>query len=310
MAQPTISLDHRTLLSAELARYATRRVTNSIVRIILLILTAIAVLTLLVIVGYVVLNGLSTLFPVVDGHLTFNVGFFTKPGSAPGDEDPGGVFNGIVGTLEMLAIGAFIAVPIGLGTAIYLSEYAVGRLGRIVRFIIDLLAGLPSVLVGLFIWMVFIHTRILDFSGLAGALGLMIIIIPIVASSVEAILRLVPDSLREAGLALGLAKWRVILRIVLPTVSGGVATGILLSLARAAGETAPLLLTTAGSTLFTNTDPLKPMTSLTLQIYNYATSAYPAQNQQAWGNALVLISVIAMFSAAVRYVTGRNRYDQ
>ncbi len=321
MAQPAIPMSHKALLAAELPRYSARRVTNTIVAAILFIMTLLSVLFLVAIVGYVFVKGISTIFPTVNGHLTFNTDYFTKSGAAPGEKNAdgtpyaGGVLNGIIGTLEMLAVGALIAVPIGLGTAIYLSEYSVGRLSEIVRFVINLLAGLPSVLVGLFIWALLIHgingdgSGILGYSGLAGALALAIIIVPIVASSVESILKLVPSELREAGYALGLPKWRVVVRIVLPTVAGGVATGVLLSLARAAGETAPLLLTVGGANQFVNTDLGSPMSAMTLQIYNYATSAYKAQQDQAWANALVLVALIAMFSAAVRFATSRKRYD-
>ena len=320
-AAPLLPMDRQAVLAAELPRYNVRQLTNTIASVILFILTFLSVLFLVLIVGFVLVRGISTIFPIVDGHITFNVGYFTEPGAAPGELNadgtphPGGVLNGIVGTLEMLAMGALIAVPIGLGTAIYLSEYSVGRLAEIVRFIVNLLAGLPSVLVGLFIWALLIHgiagdgSGILAYSGFAGSLALAVIIIPIVASSVESILKLVPNELREAGYALGLAKWRVVLRIVLPTVGGGVATGVLLSLARAAGETAPLLLTAGGANQFVNTDLGAPMSALTVQIYNYATSAYKTQQDQAWGNALVLVALIAMFSAAVRLITSRKQYD-
>ena len=321
MAQIAAPLSRQAVLAAELPRYSARRLTNNIASLILLALTVLSVLFLVLIVGFVLVRGISTIFPTVDGHLTFNTDYFTQSGAAPGqtnaDGTPyaGGVLNGIIGTLEMLAFGAILAVPIGLGTAIYLSEYSVGQLGEIVRFVVNLLAGLPSVLVGLFIWALLIHgingdgSGILGYSGLAGGLSLAIIIIPIVASSVESILMLVPSELREAGYALGLPKWRVILRIVLPTVGGGVATGILLSLARAAGETAPLILTVGGANQFVNTDLLQPMSAMTLQIYNYATSAFKTQQDQAWGNALVLVALIAMFSAAVRLITSRKQYD-
>ena len=323
MAQSSAPMDRKAILAAELPRYSARRLTDSIASVILLTLTLLSVTFLILIVGFVLVRGISTIFPMVDGHISFNIDYFTQAGAAPGqtnaDGTPyaGGVLNGIVGTLEMLLAGAVIAIPIGLGTAIYLSEYSVGRLGEVVRFVVNLLAGLPSVLVGLFIWALFIHgingdgsgLFNLGYSGIAGALSLAIIIIPIVASSVESILKLVPTELREAGYALGLPKWRVVVRIVLPTVGGGVATGILLALARAAGETAPLILTVGGANQFVNTDLGQPMSAMTLQIYNYATSAYKTQQDQAWGNALVLVALIAMFSAAVRFVTSRKQYD-
>ncbi len=321
MAQSSVPMDRKAILAAELPRYSARRLTNNIASVILLTLTLLSVTFLILIVGFVLVRGISTIFPMVDGHISFNIDYFTQAGAAPGqtnaDGTPyaGGVANGIVGTLEMLLAGAVIAIPIGLGTAIYLSEYGIGRWAEIVRFVVNLLAGLPSVLVGLFIWALLIHgingdgSGVLGYSGFAGALALAVIIIPIVASSVESILKLVPTELREAGYALGLPKWRVVVRIVLPTVGGGVATGILLALARAAGETAPLILTVGGANQFVNTDLGQPMSAMTLQIYNYATSAYKTQQDQAWGNALVLVALIAMFSAAVRFVTSRKQYD-
>lgn len=310
----TTSLDRTALVNAEKSRYSRRQLTNTITAGLMFFLTAVSVSILFVILFYIFTNGISTLFPTVDGHITFNLDFFIKPPESTLEGTTGGgVAQAILGTVEILIVAGTIAIPIGTGAAIFLSEYGTGLLARILNFTIDLLAGLPSVVIGLFILSALIGQLSLlnvfpGFAGLAGAFALVIVMIPIIARSVEQILRLVPDSLREAGLALGLPKWRVILRIVLPTVAGGIATGIMLSLARAAGETAPVLLTILGQE-FINTNLLQPMDALPIRIYKYATTGQPDLIPKAWAGTMVLVIVIAIFSIAVRYFTGRNRYD-
>ncbi len=314
-AQPLVpQLDRTALISAEKTRYARRQLTNTIASGLMFFLTAVSVSVLFIILAYIFINGISTLFPVVDGHLTFNLDFFIKPPESNLDGTTGGgVAQAILGTIEILIVAGIIAVPLGVGAAIYLSEYGTGFLVNTLNFTIDLLAGLPSVVVGLFVLAAFIGNLALikifpHFAGLAGSFALIIVMVPIIARSVEQILRLVPDSLREAGLALGMPKWRVILQIVLPTVAGGITTGIMLSLARAAGETAPVLLTILGQQ-FISTDLLQPMDALPIRIYKYATTGQPDLIPKAWAGTMVLVIVIALFSIAVRYVTGRNRYD-
>jgi phosphate transport system permease protein len=207
----------------------------------------------------------------------------------------------------MLAVAGVLGVPVGIGTAIYLSEFHAGRgnLARTVSFSIDLIAGLPSIVVGVFAWAWLVRNVVGHYNGLAGGVALSIIVLPIVTRTVEQTLRLVPDALREASLALGIPRWKTTLRVVLPTASAGVITGVVLSLARAGGETAPLLLTALGNQFF-NLDPRQPMAALPVQIYQYARSPYADWHTKAWGSALVLITLIGVLSALTRWVVGRR----
>lgn len=251
-----------------------------------------AVTILVIILGYVVVRGLPAL----------NVAFFTER-PLPYGEVGGGVAPAIMGTLTMLAVAALAGVPVGIGTAIYLAEFGRGRFAALVRFVVDLIAGLPSIVVGVFVWALLVRGVVGQYNALAGSVALAIIMIPIVTRTVEEILRLVPDSLREASLALGLPRWITILRVVLPTARSGIASGVVLSLARAGGETAPLLLTALGNQFFSY-DLLNPMAALPIQIYNYAVAPYDDWHTKAWGSALVLIVVIGLLSFLTRRALG------
>ncbi len=253
--------------------------------------TLFAASLLVIIVGFVVARGLPALDLV----------FFTdRP--RPFGVEGGGVAPAILGTLQMGGIAALIAVPIGMGAAIFASEYRSGRWAEVVRFAAELIAGLPSVAVGVFVWAFLVRGVIGNYAGLAGAVALAVIMIPIIARTVEEVLRLVPSGLREAGLALGAPRWRVIMLIVLPTARAGIVTAIVLSVVRAAGETAPLLLTALGNVFF-NFDPLRPMAALPLQIYQYAVSPYDDWHEKAWGSSLILVAVIALLAAGLRFAT-------
>ncbi len=251
---------------------------------------------LLVILGYVVWQGLPAL----------NLAFFTQR-PLPYGEVGGGVAPAILGTLVMLVVAAAISVPLGIGTAIYLSEFGRGHFARLIRLIIDLLAGLPSIVVGVFVWALLVRHVVGQYSGLAGAVSLAIIMVPIMTRTVEEILRLVPDALREGALALGVPRWRTILGVVLPTARVGVVTGVVLSLARAGGETAPLLLTALGNQFF-SFNMLQPMAALPVQIYTYAVSPYDDWHTKAWGSALILVLVIGCLSLLTRLVTRRGSF--
>ena len=253
-----------------------------------------AVLVLLLILGHVVIQGLPALNPA----------FFTERPLPPGEEG-GGVQPAIIGTLEMLVVAGLIGIPFGVGTAVYLSEYGTGRLGWLVSFTIDLIAGLPSIVIGVFVWAWLVRNVVGQYNGLAGGVALAIIMIPILARTVEETLRLVPDALREASLALGIPRWKTIVRVVLPTASAGLITGVVLSMARAGGETAPLLLTALGNQ-FLNVDLLQPMAALPVQIYQYARSPYADWHTKAWGAALVLITLTGVLSGLTRWVVGRR----
>lgn len=238
---------------------------------------------------------------LIKGAPAINPAFFTER-PLPLGEVGGGVAPAIIGTLLMLAVAALIGVPIGLGTAIYLAEYGRGQLAAAVSYTIDLLAGVPSIVVGVFVWAVVVRNVFGSFSGLAGSIALALIMIPIVTRTVEEMLRLVPDTYREAALGLGVSRAKTILFVVIPTAKGGIVTGIILATARAGGETAPLVLTALGNQFF-NWDLLQPMAALPLQIYSYASSPYADWHTKAWGSALVLIIVIGILSLLTRLAT-------
>ncbi len=294
---PIAFTDRELHLSAEQAQYLRRKVVDVFVAGLVTSLTVFTVLILVVILAHVTLNGIASI----------DLDFFTQR-PKPYGETGGGIAQAILGTLQMLAVAALIAVPIGIATAVYLSEYGHGAFAEAVRFTLDLLAELPSIVVGVFIWALLVRTVIGSYAGMAGAAALAVIMLPIIARSVEEILRLVPDTLREAALALGVPRWRVIVGIVIPTVLPGILTGVVLALARAAGETAPLLLTALGNNFF-NFDLLQPMAAIPLQIYSYAISPYDDWHRKAWAATLVLIAAVAIFSAAVRFFTRRLRYE-
>ena len=271
---------------------ATRRMlVDQLMRGLIIGCAALAVFVLAAILLHVTVNGLPAL----------NVPFFTER-PLPIGEVGGGVAPALIGTLMMVGTAALIGVPIGVGTAIYLAEYGRGRFATIVRFTIDLISGIPSIVIGVFVWATMVRGVVGTFNGLAGAVALAIIMIPIVTRTVEEVLRLVPDMLREASLALGVPRWKTILAIVVPTAKSGVITGVVLSMARAGGETAPLLLTALGNQFF-NYNLLQPMASLPVQIYNYAVAPYDDWHAKAWGAALILIVVVGLLSFITRQVT-------
>lgn len=275
--------------------YRRRVFLDRLMTVLMALATLVAVITLLIILGYVLIRGLPAL----------NLAFFTQR-PLPYGEPGGGVAPALLGTLEMLLVAGLIGVPIGIGTAIYLSEFGRGRLATLIRLIVDLIAGLPSIVVGVFVWAVVVRELVGSYSGLAGSVALAIIMIPIVTRTVEEVLQLVPDSVREASLALGVPRWRTILQVVLPSATSGIVTGLVLSLARAGGETAPLLLTALGNQFF-NYDLLQPMAALPVQIFNYAIAPYDDWHTKAWGAALVLMAVIALVSLIARWAIGLRR---
>jgi phosphate transport system permease protein len=271
-----------------------RRIADTVMAVLLVAATAISVGLLLLILGYLIVNGLPAL----------SLAFFTERPKPFGVEG-GGVGPAIVGTLIVSGVAGLIAIPIGIAAAIFVTELRPGRWGAIVRFAAELIAGLPSIAVGVFVWSFLVRGLVGRYSALAGAVALAVIMIPIVARTTEEVLRLVPGSLREAALALGAPRWRVVLRVVLPTARAGVATAAVLAVARAAGETAPLLLTALGN-LFFSTDLLRPIAALPLQIYQYAASPYDDWHAKAWGASLILVAVIAAVSLALRAFAPRS----
>lgn len=285
---------HSILRAGRASAALTRR--NLVNRVFGVLVTGAAVLgvaLLVMITAYIVIQGLPA------WNLEFFIGKTEPVGVAQG-----GIGHAIVGSLIMLVVASLIGIPLGLGAAIYLSEYGRGRLADATRFAIETLAGVPSIVIGAFIWGALVRNVIGGFSGLAGGVALGILMIPIVARTAEEVLRLVPDSLREASLALGIPVWKTILRVVMPTARAGLLTAVVLAAARAAGESAPLLMTSLGNDFY-NTSPDLPMAALPLLIYKYALSPYEEWQRQAWGAALVLIVVIGVISFLTRFFVGR-----
>ncbi len=249
----------------------------------------VAVAVLVWVLGYVLVNGARAV----------NLDFFTqlpKPVGEPG----GGMANAIVGTLIVVAVGTLLSVPGGILAGIYLAEYGDNRFADLVRFLAEVLTGIPSIVVGILAYALVV-VPMQKFSALAGGVALAVIMLPTVVRTSEEMLRLVPGGLREASLALGAPRWKTILGIVLPTASAGLATGAMLAVARAAGETAPLLFTAFGNT-FWNLSLVDPMAAVPLQVYQYAISPYDSWHAQAWAGALVLVVLVLALSAAVRVV--------
>ncbi len=240
----------------------------------------------------------SLLWLVVShGVRGLDAAFFTSL-PTPVGEPGGGVGNAIVGTAVMVGMACLVGVPAGVGAGVYLAERGDGRLGGAVRFLAEVFSGVPSIVIGIVAYgLVVIPMR--RFSALAGSLALAMLMIPTLARSTEELVRLVPHTLREASLALGVAGWRTSLRVVLRTAAGGILTAVLLAVARAAGETAPLLFT-ALNNQYWSLRPDQPMASLTVQIFNYAISPYPDWHRKAWSAALVLLLVVGTLNVAAR----------
>lgn len=278
--------------------YKRKLIYRKVVSFIIMGLTFIAALTAIIPLAFIFY------YTVSKGITHLNIDFFIsmpKPVGEPG----GGMANAIVGTLILVGIGALFGLPIGIMAGIYLAEFGNNKFGLLLRFLTDVLSGIPSIVVG-----VVAYTLVVipmgHFSALAGGVALAILMIPTVTRTTEEMIKLVPHSYREAGLGLGIPKWKTSLFIVLRTAWKGIATGILLALSRAAGETAPLLFTALGNR-FWSTNIFQPIASLTVYIYDYARAPFEDWNNQAWTAALVLILFISIFSVAFRIIT-RSKY--
>ena len=251
---------------------------------------------LLLVLGYIGATGISEL----------SLGFLIndpKPVGEPGS----GIANAIVGSFILIAVASVIGMPVGILGGLYLAEFASSRFGTALRFLIDTLTGVPSILIGVFVWTVMVKPMG-HFSALSGGVPLAIIMMPIVARTTEEMLRLVPDSMREGALALGAPVWRMSLGVVLRAAAGGVATGAMLAIARIAGETAPLLFTALNRN-YLSTNISEPIASLTYQIYYYAGAPYEEWHSMAWAATLVLVAMILGINIVVRVLT-RNRHQQ
>ena len=257
--------------------------------------TAATVSVLLVIVVYVSYQGSAYI----------NWGFLTSL-PTPVGEGGGGIANALVGSLEVVAVAAAMAIPIGVGAAIFLNEFDSGRLGWLVRFLADTLIGVPTIVIGLVAYaMVVVPMR--TFSAFSGSVAYAFIMIPIILITAHEALRLVPGTIREASLALGIPTWKTILRIVLPTCSRAMLTGLLLAVARALGEAAPMLFTAFGNP-FWNVNLAKPIATVPLVIYRYAVAPYDDWHAQAWAASLILVLVVLLASILTR-LAFRRRLD-
>jgi phosphate transport system permease protein len=242
------------------------------------------------------------------GAKRFDADFFTHSMNGIGARDAGGgIYHAIIGTVEQVLLASLMAVPFGLLVAIYLVEYGRGRISRVISFFVDVLTGLPSIIAGLFVLAFWVLALGFGFSGFAGSLALVVLMIPTVVRSSEEMLKLVPNELREAGYALGVPQWRTILRVVVPTALPGIVTGVMLAVARVAGETAPVLLTVFGTNLI-NSNPFSgEQSSLPLYIYSQAGQPQQFAIDRAWAAALALIIIIMLLNLIARLFAGRNR---
>jgi len=275
------------------SRPLVRLVVDRLTAALIVLCVMVAAIPVLVLFLFVVIKGLP-------GLLT--PGFFTDP-PHPQGVPGGGVLNAIIGTLEIVGIASLLAVPVGTLIGIFLSEYGRNQVGDTVRFISDVLTGLPSIAFGIFGYTVLVLTTH-HFSAISGSIALAVLMLPVILRATESALVLVPQALREAGLALGAPRWRVTLEIVVPAALGGIITGALLAMARAAGETAPLLFTTLGNDIV-QTNPLQPMGALALTIFRNALLPYRNLQDQAWAAALLLVLLVAATNILARIYVRR-----
>ncbi|MDP1859509.1 MAG: phosphate ABC transporter permease PstA [Gemmatimonadaceae bacterium] len=271
-----------------------RRVTNTLMLGIMYLAAILATLPLVFILGHLLVQGASSI----------SLDFFTKM-PRPVGEAGGGLANAIVGTLVLIGIASAIGLPIGVGAGLFLAERRGTKTANAVRFLSDVLNGLPSIVMGIFAWQ-FLVRPLGHFSAAAGGVALGAMMIPLVTRTTEEMIRLVPTALREAALALAYPNWRTSLTIVLRTALPGIVTGALVAVARIAGETAPLLFTAFGNQ-FWSTSLNEPISALPLQIFNYAISPYDEWHKLAWAGAVVLIALVLVISLAARYAT-RSRF--
>jgi phosphate transport system permease protein len=275
-------------------RYRRRRIVNRVMEVVATLAAFVAVAVLAIVVVSVAKRGA--------GAISWD--FFTKPQALFG-QPGGGIANAIVGTVLLVLMAGAMALPVGVLTAIYLTEFAPRGVAVPIQVVIDVLAGLPTIVIGIFVYALLVigHTQ----SGIAGAFALAIIMLPLIARATQEVLLLVPSTLREASLALGVRRWRTVLGVILPSSVGGILTGTVLAVARAAGETAPLLFT---SSIFANTvqtDVTKPLPNIPVLIFTYSEQPDPALHEQAWAAALVLMAFVLVASLAAKALLARSR---
>lgn len=274
-------------------RYLRRKFTDIFVRGACVVFTLIALVPLVSVLWYVTEKGIGGV----------NLAFFTQL-PKPVGEKGGGMGNALLGTLELVGLACLFGIPPGVMAGVYLAEFGQSRFGRAVRFSADVMAGVPSITVGIFVYTIMVLTT-KHFSALAGGAALAILMLPTVTRTTEELLKLVPEALREAALGLGVPKWRATLRVVLRTAAPGIATGVMLAVARVAGETAPLLFT-AFNNHYWSSSLQEPTASLTVQIYTYAVSPFEDWHRQAWAAALVLLMLVLLLNISARLLV-KNR---
>ena len=271
----------------------TRRLSNGVALGAITLAALIVTVPLFLILGTVVRRGIVEL----------NWAFFTQL-PVPVGETGGGMANAIVGSLMLLLVASVIGLPLGVGSGVFLAEYGRNMFGNFVRFTADVLNGVPSIVIGMTAWALVVVTQG-HFSLLAGSVALGIMMIPVIARTTEEVLLLVPQSIREAALGLGIPQWRTTVSVVVPTARSGILTSIMLAFARIAGETAPLMFTALGNE-FWNLNVNQPTAALPLQIFKYANMPYDQAHAQAWAGALVLISIIMITVIIFRLIAGRS----
>jgi len=277
-----------------MSRYRRRRLVNRAMEVLATVAALVAVGVLAVVVISVARRGAGAV----------SWGFFTKAQALFG-QPGGGIANALVGTALLVLLATAMALPVGVLSAIYLTEFARRSVAVPIQVVIDVLAGLPTIVIGIFVYALLVvgHTQ----SGYAGAFALAVIMLPLIARATQEVLLLVPDTLREASLALGVRRWRTVIGVILPSSVGGILTGTVLAVARAAGETAPLLFT---SSIFANTvqtDVTKALPNIPVLIFTYSEQPDPALHQQAWAAALVLMAFVLLASLAAKALLARSR---
>ncbi len=274
--------------------YLQRRWFNRLMLVLCGCAAAITIIFLALILGYTFINGITY----------FNLDFITQA-SKPVGESGGGMRDEIFGTFILVGLASVIALPVGLLAGIFLAEFAGRKMASAIRFAADILAGVPSIIVGVFAYALLVRP-LHSYSALSAGVALAIIMIPVVARTAEESLRLVPGSQREAALALGISRWRIILGVIIPGATTGIVTGIMLAVARVAGETAPLIFTALGSA-FGVQGLTVPIGALPLQIYRYALSPYSDWQKQAWAAAFLLVILVLGINIVVRLVSNRRK---
>ena len=258
-------------------------------RVAVFLLASLVVVPLALLLGYIVKKGIG----VINWEFLFSM-------PAGVGESGGGIVHSLAGTLMLIAIAVILSVPVAVATALFINDHPKNRISRMIRFSVDMLQGIPSIIMGIVVYL-WVVLPMKNFSALAGGVALGIMMLPIVIKSTEEALKMVPESLKEASMALGAPYYKTVLHVILPAGLSGILTGVLLGVSRIAGETAPLLFTAFGNP-FLNTDIFKPVDALPLLIYNYSTSPYPEWHSLAWGASFILVAFVLILNLITRLV--------